>query len=118
MSAGRDHDWIEHVVAQVLVADRIGHERYQPLGSEHSGLHGRDRKIRRDRVDLTSHNIGGNGVNCTHARCVLHRNCRYSRGAEDAERVKRLDVSLNARPTTAVAAGYGNRHRNRHRRLR
>ena len=111
VSARRDHHRIEHVVGQSKLVDCASHGLHQGGTREHAGLDRVRRKVRRDRPDLLQDHHFRNGVHGDDPRCVLSGHRRDRTTAENAERVERLEVRLDAGPAPAVAAcdceGYG-----------
>ena len=65
------------------------------------------RKVVRHGGDLGPHDIWWHGVDHRDAPGILGGDRGHRRGAEDAERLKRLEVGLNSGAAPTVAPGNG-----------
>src|SRR5438034_370391 len=117
VAGGCDHDRIEHdfVLPPAL---EPGRDRFDDdaLG-DHPDLDRADIEIGKNRVHLRGDELRRHVVDRAHALGVLRRERGDDRGAVDAERRERLEISLDAGATARIRAGDGERDR-RHHRLR
>ena len=111
VSARRDHHRVEHVIGQPMRIDRLGHGLHQSRAGEHTRLDRIRRNVRGDGSDLLADDFLREGVNGGHLERVLSGHGCERATAENAERMERLEVGLDAGPAPAVAAcdceGYG-----------
>ena len=111
VSARGNHHRVEHVVGQPMFIDRLGHGLHQRHACEHAGLDRVRRNVRGHSPDLLTHDLLGNHVHGGDLKRVLSRHGGDRATAENAERMERLEVGLDAGSAPAVAAcdceGYG-----------
>ncbi len=105
LSTGRGHHRVEHVVGQPILVDRLRYGLHQVRVGEHAGLDGVRRNVRGHGSNLCEDHFGGYGMHGGDAERVLGRDGGDGAAAENAERVERLEVGLDAGPAPAVAAG-------------
>ena len=111
VSARGNHHRVEHVVGQPKLIDGVGHGLHQRRAGEHAGLDRVRRNVRGHSPDLLADHLLGNHVHSGDLEGVLSRHGGDRATAENAERMERLEVGLDAGSAPAVAAcdceGYG-----------
>jgi TrmH family RNA methyltransferase len=105
LSARRDHHRVEHVVGQPMLTDHLGHGLHHSRVREHAGLDRVRPKVRGHGPDLGADHLLGDGVHGGHLKRVLRSHCSERATAENAKRMERLEVGLDAGSTPAVATG-------------
>ena len=95
----------------MVFTDGASHGLDHSGAGEHSGFDRVGRDVRCNSPDLLQDHRLGNGVYGRDSGCVLSGHGGERTAAENAKRVERLEVGLDAGPATAVAAcdceGYG-----------
>ena len=104
VSARGNHHRVEHVVGQPMLIDCLGHGLDQRGACEHAGLDGVRQNVRGHSTDLLADHLLGNHVHGGDLKRVLSRHGGDRATAENAERMERLEVGLDAGSTPAVAA--------------
>ena len=111
VTARGNHHRVEHVVGQPMFIDRLGHGLHQCHACEHAGLDRVRRNVRGYGPNLFADHLLGNHVYGGDLERVLSRHGGDRATAENAERMERLEVGLDAGSAPAVAAsdceGYG-----------
>ncbi len=111
MSARGDHHGVEHVIGQSMLLDGEGHALHQRGAPEHAGLDRVRWNVRGYGLDLLADHPLGDHVHGSDLERVLSGHGGDRATAENAERVERLEVGLDAGSAPAVAAcdceGYG-----------
>lgn len=116
IAARGDHDRIEHDDGRAGAAEPVG-DLADHLGiREHPELHGIDRDVVGDRVELCAEELGGRHVHRANAVRVLRGERRDDGHAVAADRRDRLEVGLDTGPARRVAAGDAQHPRDRPRR--
>src|SRR5690606_28963570 len=112
ITARRYHHGISDDVLETVGLDAIGNGSHDVRGCQHAGLERRGPQVRRDRVELGVHELGGHRVHALYTDRVLRRESRDDGRAERAKRVEGLQVRLDAGAAAAVAAGDRECYRN------
>ena len=107
IAARRDHDGVEYKGAETMRVDRLSHRFDELARGEHAGLDRGRRQIVDHDFDLLLHEVDGHGMHAVDAGGVLGGNRGDDRGAEDAERLKGLEIGLNACTSARVRPGDG-----------
>src|SRR5439155_12582702 len=104
-SARGDDYRIDDEVRKRILLDLPRYHFYDLGVCQHPGFNGVRPELSDNGIDLRGDNVGGDLLHSRYAGTVLRRNSRNGGGPVDAESGERLQVRLDARPTTGVRTG-------------
>ncbi len=110
VAAGSNHDRVDHqrrsppFVRSTNAAPGARHDLDDLARKKHSRFGGRNREVFEDRLQLRFHESGAYALQISNSHGVLRRHGRKDGRAKTAESVEGLQVRLDPRAATAVAA--------------
>ena len=105
VARGRNHHRVQDETIKAVMYDRSSYPDHQLSRGEHSGLGGHRIQVVHYGIDLRSDHLEGDGVHGRYPHGVLCCDRGDGARAEDTEGLEGLEIGLDSRTPTAVAAG-------------